>query len=416
MNPAARAQELGQRAGWEAAAVGRSVRRALAGPGPERDLAVQAIKAAGAAILAWAVAGWWWQAPLALMAPWTAVALVQSTVYRSVRTGVQQVVLIAAGTVLAAAAAGLTGGNTMAAMAIALPVTALLGNYSRFEGQGVYASTTALFVLVYGSFSGFDILHRLLETLLGAVIGIGVNALILPPVHLRHAHESLYRLPGDGAELLRTMAREMEQGYERRQAQEWYTRARRLPQLLTDLHNARMWTRESLRLNPRRRIRRPPGPGLPSTQWDAAWERVTDHLTALTGMLAEAAGDSPRLRPPPDSVLGEVPRLLHALADVCEADAAALTGGAGTDDGRGAAGADRDTPSGGRQDAPGGDRGAPGNRREEAMRRAWAAQRRLKARLTEHDDETATSVGGLAAETQRLLYDLDDARPVPAET
>jgi hypothetical protein len=50
------------------------------------------------------------------------------------------------------------------------------------------------------------------------------------------------------------------------------------------------------------------------------------------------------------------------------------------------------------------------------MRRAWAAQRRLKARLTEHDDETATSVGGLAAETQRLLYDLDDARPVPAGT
>ncbi|ORT56867.1 hypothetical protein BKD26_26715 [Streptomyces sp. CB03238] len=368
------------RAGWEAAAVGRSVRRALTGSGPERDLAVQSIKAAGAAIAAWAVAGWWWQAPLALMAPWTAVALVQSTVYRSVRTGVQQVVLIAAGTVLAAAAAGLTGGNTMAAMAIVLPVTALLGNYSRFEGQGIYASTTALFVLVYGSFSGFDILHRLLETFLGAAIGIGVNALILPPVHLRHAHESLCRLPRDGAELLRAMAEEMERGYDRQQAQEWHTRARRLPQLLADLRNARMWTRESLRLNLGRRIRRP-GPELPTTQWDASWESIADHLTALTGMLAQAAGDRPRLTPPPDDVLAGVPPLLHALADVCAADCEALS-----------------EPGGGGAD------------RDEALGRAWEAQRRLKARLTEQDDETATSVGGLAAELQQLLHDLDDAR------
>ncbi|MEV3988724.1 aromatic acid exporter family protein [Streptomyces sp. NPDC049837] len=394
MSPAARARELWHRAGWEAAAVGRSVRRALTGPGPERDLAVQSIKAAGAAILAWAVAGWWWQAPLALMAPWTAVALVQSTVYRSVRTGVQQVVLIATGTVLAAAAAGLTG-NTMAAMAVVLPVTALLGNYSRFEDQGVYASTTALFVLVYGSFSGFDIVHRLLETLLGAVIGIGVNALILPPVHLRHAHESLCRLPRDGAELLRAMAAEMERGYDRPKAQEWHARARRLPQLLADLRRARLWTRESLRLNPAgRRIRRPV-PELPSTQWDAAWESAADHLTALTRMLAEAAGDRPRLRPPPDTVLGDVPPLLHALADVCEADCAAL-----------------DAPA----DAGAGTGGRDGGVRDEALARAWGAQRRLKARLTEQDDETATSVGGLAAELQQLLHDLEEARVAPRGT
>ncbi|QGV82183.1 FUSC family protein [Streptomyces ficellus] len=399
MNQAAtRVQEWWHRAGWEAAAVGTSVRRALTGPGPERDLAVQAFKAAGAAILAWAVAGWWWQAPLALMAPWTAIALVQSTVYRSVRTGVQQVVLIAAGTVLAAVAAGLTGGNTMAAMAIVLPVTALLGNYSRFENQGVYASTTALFVLVYGSFGGFDILHRLLETLLGAVIGIGVNALVLPPVHLRHAHESLHRLPRDGAALLRSMAEEMERGYDRQQAQEWHSRARRLPQLVADLRNARMWSRESYRFNPAGRIRRS-GQELPSTQWDAAWERVADHLTALTGMLAEAAGEEPRLRPPPDTVLADVPPLLHALADVCEADCAALNPPAP------AAGGDRG-------DAGGGTAGG----RDEAMERAWAAQRRLKTRLADQDHETATSVGGLAAEIQRLLHDLDDARVAPRQT
>ncbi|MFV0131369.1 FUSC family protein [Streptomyces sp. HMX112] len=392
---------------WEAAAVGRSVRRALTGPGPERDMAVQSLKAAGAAILAWAVAGWWWQAPLALMAPWTAVALVQSTVYRSVRAGLQQVVLIFAGTVLAAGAVQLTG-DTMAAMAIVLPLTALLGNYSRFGDQGVYASTTALFVLVYGSYSGFDIVHRLLETLLGAAIGIGVNALVLPPVHLRHARESLHRVPRDGAELLRAMAEGIERGHGQHDAQEWHSRARRFASYLGDLRTARTWARESHRFNPAGRIRRRGEPGLPSAEWDAAWERVADHLTALTALLAGAAGDEPRLRPPPDSVLRDVPALLRPLADVCEADCAALGARAGT-----GAGGGRDA---GR---PGGDRGARqdgGPDRDEAMARAWEAHARLKARLADAeagDHETATSVGGLAAETQQLLYVLQDARPAP---
>ncbi|MEU7281692.1 aromatic acid exporter family protein [Streptomyces sp. NPDC045431] len=365
------------------------MRRALTGPGPERDKAVQSLKAAGAAILAWAVAGWWWQAPLALMAPWTAVALVQSTVYRSLRTGLQQVVLIAAGTVLAAAAVGLTG-NTMAAMALALPATVLLGNYGRFGDQGLYASTTALFVLVYGSWSGTDILHRLLETLLGAAIGIAVNALILPPVHLRDAHHALCRLPGDSAGLLRAMADEMRSGHDRSQAVEWHRRARRLTGRLAALRDARTWTRESYRLNPAHRIRRLPGPALPSTEWDAAWERVVDHLTSLTALLAEAAGERPRFAPPPDHVLADVPPLLDALADACEADCAALTR------------ADEDE---GRTDAA--------RERRQALDRAWEAHRRLKARLAGQagrDDETATSVGGLAAETRQLLHDLENAR------
>ncbi|MET9803214.1 aromatic acid exporter family protein [Streptomyces sp. NPDC006368] len=378
--------EAWRRVGWEAAAVGQSSRRALTGPGRERDMAIQSLKAAGAAILAWAVAGWWWQAPLALMAPWTAVALVQSTVYRSVRTGVQQVVLIATGTVLAAAAARLTG-DTMAAMAIVLPVTVLLGNYGRFGDQGIYASTTALFVLVYGSYSGFDILHRLLETLVGAAIGIAVNALVLPPVHLRDARDSLCGLPRDCAQLLRVMADEIEAGHGPRQAQEWHRGARRLSGRLTQLRNARMWTRESYRFNPALRMRRLPDAELPSTEWDAAWERAADHLTSLTALLSGMAGEQPRLSPPPGDVLADVLPLLRALADACEADCAALT--------------DRD------------ERPHAQRVRDDALARARAAHDRLKtrpARLAARDDGTATSVGGVAAETQQLLHDIEDAR------
>ncbi|MFG2577269.1 hypothetical protein [Streptomyces sp. NPDC048481] len=47
-------------------------------------MAVQAVKAALAAWSAWAVAGWWLKAPVAFVAPWVAIVLVESTVYRSI--------------------------------------------------------------------------------------------------------------------------------------------------------------------------------------------------------------------------------------------------------------------------------------------------------------------------------------------
>ncbi|MEV6655002.1 aromatic acid exporter family protein [Streptomyces sp. NPDC051219] len=361
---------------WEAAEIGRSMRRALTTAGSERDLTTQSLKAAGAAVLAWAVTGWWWGAPMALMAPWAAVVLVQSTVYRSVRSGLQQMAVIAVGTALATGAAVLTG-NTLAAMAVALPLTALLGNYRRFGEQGMYASTTALFVLAYGTYSGFDILHRLLESLIGGLIGITVNALILPPVHLRSVRDSLDRLPGESADLLRTMAEEIGSGYDRRQAEAWHQRAHRLGAVLADLRHARQQTTESYRFNPGRRLRRS-GPPLPSADWDHGWERIVEHLAALTRILADAAGERRRLAPPPDSVLAEVPELLLAAADVCVAY-------------RDPAGA-------------GGDGG--GEERARAVSRAWDVHARIKGRLAEQDPETATSLGGLVAEGQQLLYEL----------
>ncbi len=361
---------------WEAAAVGRSMRRALTSPGPERDMTTQSLKAAGAAVLAWAVTGWWWDAPMALMAPWAAVVLVQSTVYRSLRSGLQQMVVIAVGTVLAAGAATLTG-NTMAAMAIALPLTVLLGNYARFGEQGLYAPTTALFVLAYGAYSGFDILHRLLESLIGGLIGIGVNALILPPVHLRSVRDCLDRLPRESADLLRTMAEQIEAGYDRQQAEAWCDRAYRLTDVLADLRSARMWTRESYRLNPARRLRRA-GPPLPSADWDTGWERIAEHLVSFTRTLADAAGERRRLAAPPDDALADVPELLRRTADVCAAYG--VPGGAAGDGAR--------------------------EERARAVRRAWDTHARIKRRLPEQDPETATSLGGLLAEAQQLLYEL----------
>ncbi|GHB01827.1 FUSC family protein [Streptomyces chryseus] len=361
---------------WEAAAIGRSARRAAAGPGPERDVVTQSLKAAGAAAAAWALTGWWWNAPMALMAPWTAVVLVQSTVYRSLRSGVQQLVVIALGTVLAAGAANLTG-DTMTAMVLVLPVAVLIGNYARFGEHGLYAPTTAVFVLAYGSYSGVDILHRLFESAVGAVIGIAVNALILPPVHLRSVRDSLRRLPEECADLLHAVADGLREGYGRQEADGWHDRARHIPAVLADLRDARLWTRESYRLNPGHRLRRT-GAALPPTEWDQAWERIADPLVALMRTLASTVSEESPLRRLPDAAVAQLAELLGAAGDVCAADRAFLGGR-----GRGA-----------RQE------------RARALESAWSAHGLLKRQLVEQDSETATSLGGLVAQSQQLLHEL----------
>ncbi|MFD0392503.1 aromatic acid exporter family protein [Streptomyces nogalater] len=96
---------------------------------------MQAVKAALAAWVAWAVAGWWLKAPVAFVAPWVAVVLVESTVYRSIAHGLQQLAAIAAGTI-AATAVGLLLPSEVAAMAVVLPLAMLLGQWRRLGSQG----------------------------------------------------------------------------------------------------------------------------------------------------------------------------------------------------------------------------------------------------------------------------------------
>ncbi|MGW0537785.1 FUSC family protein [Streptomyces sp. NPDC003032] len=335
--------------------------------GPERDTTVQSLKAAGAGVLAWAVAGWWWSAPMALLAPWTALFLVQSTVYRSVRSAIQQFAVVVVGTLLAAGAAVLTGDNSLAAMALVLPVTVLLSTYARFGTQGMYAPTAALFVLAYGTYSAVDILHRVFETLLGAVIGIAVNALVLPPVHGRDVRHLRARLAQESADLLHAVADGVEEEpFDPKKAQGWYDRAQRLTDLVTDLRSARRWSDESYRLNPGRKLRRSV-PNPPAPDWDFTWDRITEHIRAIVRPLAETGEDRPSVADLPKDAPGILAELLRAAGDVCALD-------------------DSDARA--------------------ALDTAKAAHERLMLLLRGRPAETTAALGGLAADTQRLLSDL----------
>ncbi|MEW2299780.1 aromatic acid exporter family protein [Streptomyces sp. NPDC006655] len=287
----------------ELRAVGRSVRRSVTERGPERETAVQSLKAAAAAVLAWALAGWWWHAPFALLAPWTALFLVQDTVYRSLVSALQQFAVVVLGTLLAALA-GVVTGDTLAALALALPATVLLGSYARFGAQGVYAPTAALFVIAYGTYGPMDIVHRLLETALGATVGLSVNALVLPPVHDRRVRRLRHQLAAESARLLTDAADRLAEGEAADEPDDWDDRARWLGDVLTDLRAARRWSDESLRLNPLRRLRhrtdREPAHSPPPAVADTAWYDITDRLLALMRSLMDIETHPKAL--PPDAL------------------------------------------------------------------------------------------------------------------
>ncbi|MEU3337809.1 aromatic acid exporter family protein [Streptomyces sp. NPDC006668] len=313
--------------------VGRNVRAAWRSPGRERDLVVQSLKAAGAAVLAWFVASDGMDDPMALMAPWVALVLVQATVYSSLRRAAQQFAAICTGTVFASLAQAVTG-NTLGALALCLPVLMLLSNWSRFGDQGIYGATTAVFTLAAGSVTAATVGHRVGQAALGAVIGIAVNALVLPPIHLRDVRENLATLAEEAGDVLRTVADDMR--HERWDAATvggWRHGAARLEHRLEAVRSARRWSRESLRLTsrPLRRLRRLPS-DIPPDSEDERWSRITGHVVTLTRTLAVAAEDERTPTAPDAPVLHTYGRLLELIARACHAQGRRLLDGPGEEE------------------------------------------------------------------------------------
>ncbi|WP_166020589.1 FUSC family protein [Streptomyces chilikensis] len=314
--------------GRELRAVGVTARNAVRGPGRERDLMVQSLKASVAALLAWTVAKLWLEDPMALMAPWAALVLVQATVYGSLLRAAQQCAAICVGTLLASAAQAVTG-DELAAMAVCLPPLMLLAQWSRFGDQGNYAATTAVFTLATGAVSAQAAGHRVGQAVLGAVIGVAVNALVLPPVHLRDVRDNLVGLAAEAGAVLRRVAGDLTRAeWDDSAAARWSRATDRLERRLEGLRSARGWSDESLRLAPDRlrRLRRIP-PNVPSAEEDERWARVTGQVVALTRALSVAADADRSPLPPDGAALERYAGMLEVLGLACEAESRRLASG-----------------------------------------------------------------------------------------
>ena len=180
--------------------------RALRVPGRERRILVQSAKATLAATAAWLLATLVLHLPQPFLAPYAAVFLVEATVYRSLRGWIQQVGSVASGVLLAAVAGQLIPWQAVA-LATVVFLGLLAGSWRRFGDAGVWVGVTGMLVISYGTAREPVLLgDRLLETALGAAIGVAVNTLVFPPLYGERLAAAAGRLGKALADLLESLS------------------------------------------------------------------------------------------------------------------------------------------------------------------------------------------------------------------
>lgn len=219
---------------------------------PRRTPFLQVLKSAAATIAAWLLAGWLIQGPPPVFAAIAALLVVQPSVNQSLTKALERSVGVIAGVVIASALGIALGGSTwviLLATVIALLVAWAL---RMTPGTANQVAISALLVLALGSTTPDYALDRILETLLGAAIGIVVNLVIVPPVAVAPARDAVDALSSELSASLERLASALEAPRSRAQVEELLLEARLMKPMRDKADAALAEASDSLTLNPRR--------------------------------------------------------------------------------------------------------------------------------------------------------------------
>lgn len=126
------------------------------------------------------------------LAPLAALLSMQITIADSVTAATQRVLGIVVGVVLAIGVSAAVGANGITVGVLVL-LALMAGSLLRLGPQGIQqVAVSALLLIAVGSVSsaGYAV-ARIVETVIGAAVGVGVNALLAPPSHLGAAEAAV---------------------------------------------------------------------------------------------------------------------------------------------------------------------------------------------------------------------------------
>ncbi|EPJ39766.1 hypothetical protein STAFG_3167 [Streptomyces afghaniensis 772] len=210
---------------------------------------VQTLRSAFAATIAYVIALRLSPEPAPLTAPLTALLVVQVTLYATLTNGFRRVNAVVTG-VLVAIAFSLLVGLTWWSLALLLVASLAVGRLVRVEEYVPEVAISAMLVLGVTTV-GDTAWARVVETLIGAVVGLGCNLLLAPPVWVEEAGESIEGLARRLRQLMLRMGEEAAGGTPPDQAVERLHEARRLDHDIVEVDAALRQAEDSLRLNPR---------------------------------------------------------------------------------------------------------------------------------------------------------------------
>ncbi|MEV4433008.1 FUSC family protein [Streptomyces sp. NPDC049555] len=282
---------------------------------------VQAVRSTLAAVISYVVALQLSNEPLPLTAPLTALLVVQVTLYSTLTTGIRRVNSVVAGVLIAIGFSVLVG-LTWWSLGLIILASLIIG---RFVRAGEFVPEVAISaMLVLGvtrvAATAWD---RVLETLIGAVVGLLFDVLFVPPVWVQPASEAIEQLSRRMGQLLRRVGEEVSGHTPVAEAAARLHEARRLDHDIVQVDASLRQAEDSLRLNPRVRegllFRVVLRTGLDALEIAAVVLRVL--CRTLTDLAKERTGE-PMFTPEVAEALREV---CHHLARAVESFAVLIT-------------------------------------------------------------------------------------------
>ena len=244
---------------------------------------VRTFKSTLAAVTAYVVALPLSDNPRPVLAPLTALLVVQLTLYETVRRGLLRVVSVVLG-VLFAAALSTVVPLTWWSLGLAVAVSLVIGRLFRLGDDIAEVPISAMLILAVGG-SDIAVEGRIVETVIGAVVGVVVGAAVAPPLYVQPASDAVQDVARAAAEVMRRIATEVRSEYSPDQADSWLAAARGLGRDILRADRVLATAETSLRYNPRA-ISRPHAATSLRSGLDAV-ERAVVSLRGVCRVLAD---------------------------------------------------------------------------------------------------------------------------------
>ncbi|MFG2891076.1 aromatic acid exporter family protein [Streptomyces sp. NPDC048248] len=237
-------------------------RRAWGSEGHERHTVLLIGKSTVAATLAWVLSYNVLNAQSPAFAPFSAVLIMQVTVYQSLLQSSRYVGAVAVG-VAVQAALGFLGGPDLLTFALVALVALTIGRWPALGSQGSQVATAAFFAFstYVSATSDLDKITQLgqiiLLVLIGCGVGVLVNVTVFPPLRLRGAEHGIRSLAHALCDLVGDMYPALREGeLDEDSTGRWRERADQTGELITQARTGLRTAQESIHYNPRRLLRR----------------------------------------------------------------------------------------------------------------------------------------------------------------
>jgi len=218
----------------------------------KRTPLLQVVKTSIATVIAWLLCDLLLHQSLPIFAAIAALLVVQPSVNQTLSKGIERSVGVIGGVVLAYLA-GLVFGDASWVVLGAVVVALLLSWAFRLsQGSANQIPISAMLVLAIGANTPDYALNRIIETIIGAAVGLLVNVAIVPPVLLGPAHRAVARLAASTSTVMNDIADALIEPRTGYQLTELLLEARLLREMRDAAEDALVSGEESLALNPRR--------------------------------------------------------------------------------------------------------------------------------------------------------------------